>query len=374
LKRYGFPVAAVLAFTLGFTGVALAKGHSARSHHHRSAPAAARGFAHSLIPGFAPHPRAWLRALSELPRNPKSSHKAKPPRKPAPKRQAPKQQPRPRHQLNATTLSIYEQTVKPRFLSAQGCRAARRHESGVVVLDFGKPAFEHGGYGSILFSGRFAPNHKITAAMLRYARAYVGCLPKGSTASIELARGTSNYHPSVPSAFHAGRKWARETMTLQHQLRQTRLDAHVVSAAADDVEPAWDRSFRRTRDFYRGYASTHVGHSLYNYGSLDGGIVNGVWSAHQAFYVTGGMRYARPIPEIYNKTMARQWAALAQVARRRYHRPLKFAGVMTMHTSSNHGMKPREAHLALVRQLAIQGHGSAPAAVPAAYTNITADY
>ena len=66
---------------------------------------------------------------------------------------------------------------------------------------------------------------------------------------------------------------------------------------------------------------SRVGHALYNYGSLDGGIVSGVWNAHQAFFVTGGMRYAHAIPEIYNRAMAREWAALAQVAQHRYHRP-----------------------------------------------------
>jgi hypothetical protein len=210
LKRYVFPVAAVLAFALGLTGVALAKSHPGKSHRHGPAPAADRGFAHTHVPNFAPHPRAWLRALSELSRTP--AHTAKPVQKPkaaqepkrARKRQAPKQQPRPQHQVKTTTLSIYEQTVRARFLAAQGCHAARRHENGIVVLDFGKPAFAHGGYGTLLFSGRFAPNHKITAAMLRYARGYVRCLPKGSAASIELARGTSNYHPSVPNAYAAG--------------------------------------------------------------------------------------------------------------------------------------------------------------------------
>jgi hypothetical protein len=220
----------------------------------------------------------------------------------------------------------------------------------------------------------FAGNKAITRALLAYASGCSHCLRRGSRDTIHLARGTSNYHPSVPSTYRAGRKWARETMTLQHQLRETNLDEHVVSAAADDVEPAWDRRFRRTRDFYRGYASTRVGHALYNYGSLDGGILKGVWNVHQAFFVTAGMRYARAIPEIYNKTMARQWAALAQVALHRYHRTLKFAGVMTEHTSANHGMKPRDAHRALVRELAAQGRGAAPAAVPAAYTNITPDY
>ncbi len=48
----------------------------------------------------------------------------------------------------------------------------------------------------------------------------------------------------------------------------------------------------------------------------------------------------------------------------------RFAGVMTTHTSRNHGMKPRDAHKTLVRELAVQGHGVAPASVPADATNI----
>ncbi len=114
----------------------------------------------------------------------------------------------------ATTLSIYEQTTKPWILGAQGCSAARRHETGIVILDFGKPAFKHHGYGTTLFSGRYADNHHITTAMVGYARGYTSCLPKGSTATIELARGTSNYHPAVPSAYSAGVRWARATNTL----------------------------------------------------------------------------------------------------------------------------------------------------------------
>ncbi len=268
------------------------------------------------------------------------------------------------------TISLYERTTSPRLFRRQGCGAAQRGATGVVILDFGKPSYNGHTYGTILFSGAFAGNKKITRAMFDYARGYVACLPRGSSDHIALARGTSNYHPSVPSVYKAGRKWARETMTLQRALRARSLDAHVTAAAADDVEPAWDPSFWRTRDFYRGYADSRVGHALYNYGSLDGGIVSGVWNAHQAFYVTGGMRYAHAIPEIYNRTMAREWAALAQVAQHRYHRSVKFAGVMTERTSSNHGVKPRDAHRMLVRELAVQGRGNAPARVPAAYTNI----
>lgn len=268
------------------------------------------------------------------------------------------------------TISLYEHTVRRAVLGAQGCSAAKRGVGGVVILAFGQPAYNGHTYGTNLFSGRFAGNRVITRAMFAYAYGYARCLRRGSTARITLARGTSNYRPQVPSAYRAGRKWARETMALAHALRLHGLHAHVRSAAADDVEPAWDRSFHRTRDFFRGFRDARTGHLLYNFGSLDGGV-GGIWSARQAFFVASGMRYARVIPEIYNQAMATQWAELAHIARRRYHRPVRFAGVMTTHTSRNHGLKPRDAHTTLMRALASR-IGASAAQVPPTLTNIRA--
>jgi hypothetical protein len=285
-------------------------------------------------------------------------------RKPAPKHRARPIAPR----TPRATISLYEHTVDASILRVQGCSAARRGVGGIVILDFGRPAYNGQTYGTTLFSGRFAGNWKITRGMVGYARGYARCLRRGSKLSITLARGTSNYHPAVPSAYYAGRKWAGETMKLARRLRRKGLDDRVTSAAADDVEPAWDRTFRRTRDFFRGYRDARTGHLIYNYGSLDGGI-NGIWTARQVFFVTSGMRYARAIPEIYNHAMAREWAELAHWAKHRFHRPLKFAGVMTTHTSGNHGMKPRDAHRSLVRALA-SSVGRRSASVPPTVTNI----
>jgi hypothetical protein len=276
-----------------------------------------------------------------------------------------------RHQPHTTaraTISLYEHTARRATLRLQGCSAAKRGVGGIVILDFGQPAYNGHTYGTNLFSGRFAGNKAITRAMFAYAAGYRYCLARRSKLHITLARGTSNYHPHLPSAYKAGRKWARETMALAHRLRTHHLEAHVSSAAADDVEPAWDRPFHRTRDFFRGYRDAHIGHPLYNYGSLDGGV-GAIWNARQFFFVTSGMRYAQSIPEIYNHAMARQWAELAHIARHRYHRPLRFAGVMTTHTSRNHGMKPRDAHRTLVRALALR-IGATVAEVPPTLTNI----
>ena len=283
-------------------------------------------------------------------------------------RQAAEHQP---HSSGRATISLYEHTIRRAALRAQGCSASRRGVGGIVILDFGQPAYNGHSYGANLFSGRFADDRTITRALLAYAVGYEHCLPSGSTLHITLARGTSNYRPQVPSAYKAGRKWARETMALQHLLRQRGLDDHVTAAAADDVEPAWDPTFHRTRDFYLGFRDARTGHLLYNFGSLDGGV-GAIWTARQVFFVTSGMRYARALPEIYNHLMACQWAELAHIARNRYHRPVKFAGVMTMRTSGNGAMKPRDAHEVLVRALASRIGPAAAQAVPPSLTNIVA--
>jgi len=308
---------------------------------------AARSAAAPLVLAKTPHPdrnaaRAQLRSLSRPTR---------------------------RRPLRAT-VSLYEHTVRRLTLRRQGCSAAKRGVGGIVILDFGQPAYNGHTYGTYLFSGRFAGNKIITRAMFAYAYGYNRCVRRPSSLRIRLARGTNNYHLHVPSAYRAGRKWARETMALQHALSVHGIEDRVTSAAADDVEPAWDRTFHHTRDFFRGFRDARTGHTLFNFGSLDGGV-GSVWNARQFFFVTSGMRYAQAIPEIYNHAMAREWAELAHIARHRYHRPLRFAGVMTTHTSGNHGMKPRVAHKTLVRAL-VARLGASAASVPPTLTNIRA--
>lgn len=384
MKKYALSLAAVLTVALVAAGGAFAKGHPSKG----------------LTLDFVPRPQAWLKSLREFPRDPKplhTGHVHRPaahepasakhrhhPAKPASAKhhgQATKPAPaKPRHHATdqparstahrrGTTLSIYEQTARTWFLSAQGCNAAKRRDRGVVVLDFGMPAFEHHRYGTILFSGRFAPNPKITTSMVAWARGYVRCLPKNSTAFVMLARGTSNYHPAVPSVLGAGRRWALATVELANALQRKGFADHVGAAAADDAEPSWDPRFRKTREFISGFRRNAQGHTLYDYGSLDGGV-GAVWSAKQAFFVAGGIHHTAALPEIYNHAMAREWAELESIARNRFHSHVRFAGVMTQ--GSQHcgcSLGPRAAHHALARALAAVG--VAPAVVPQGGTNIS---
>jgi hypothetical protein len=249
------------------------------------------------------------------------------------------------------TPSFYVRSLAGRVLQRRGCYAGSHRAFGIVVLAFGKPYYNGHSYGTLTFSGRFASDHAITTAMETFARAYVRCLPRRSRAHIALARGTSNYDPAVPSMFRVGRKWARETVVFSRFLRRAGLLRRIVAAAAIDAEPAWNPGFKKTRDFFRGYRAYGPGHALYNYGSLDGGVGK-IWSARQVWYVSGGMRYARALPEIYYAEMARQWARMSRIAVRRFGRPLHFAGLMTQHAEGCRcGYRPAKAHEALVRAL-----------------------
>jgi hypothetical protein len=240
-----------------------------------------------------------------------------------------------------------------------------------VVLDFGKLSFRprRGGYGTVTFADRFQPNRAITWAMKSYARGYSRCLPRHSTAHIILARGTSNYNQDVPSTYTAGRLWAGATVAFANYLRRHHFD-HVTAAAGDDAEPAWDPGFRRTYDFFRGYAHSDHGYLIYNYGSLDGGV-GAIWKLRQAYYVAGGMEEARAVPEIYNRAMAREWAELARLSVHRYHKPIKLAGLMTQHWTSCSGCgftAPRARHV-LVNELT-RGTRGVIARTLSAVTNI----
>jgi len=270
------------------------------------------------------------------------------------------------------TPSLYERTTSPRVLRAQGCRAGHARVSGLVVLDFGKLAYRprRGGYGTVTFANRFASNRSVGWATKAYAHGYSECIPKSSRAHITLALGTSNYGRDVPSTYEAGRLWAKQTALVGAYVKLHHFD-HVSAAAGDDVEPAWDRGFRRTYNFFRGYGSMNSPYLLYNYGSLDGGV-GGIWKLRQAYYVAGGMHTARAVPEIYNRAMAKEWAELSRLSVHRYGKPIKIAGLMTQHHHHCRrcGFTAAQAHKVLKRELA--KHPKTKLRLLAAATNIGA--
>jgi len=266
-----------------------------------------------------------------------------------------KKKAKPKPRSVATTPSHYEYTANPATLYRQGCADGAAKVSGLVVLDFGQQV-HFGEYGAYNFAKHFDSNAQITTAIEAYAVGYSTCLPKHAAVHITLARGTSNYNILVPSAEEAGREWAAEVVKVGAYLKQHHFN-RITSAAAIDAEPAYDKTFAKTHDFFLGFSKADHGYLLYNYGSLDGGI-HSYWNVEQAYYVAGGMKEARAVPEIYNRAMAQEWAELAS------QKPIKLAGVMT---SYPRGFKSSTARHVLRGELAA---ANAPSRELAAVTNI----
>jgi hypothetical protein len=132
--------------------------------------------------------------------------------------------------------------------------------------------------------------------------------------------------------------------------------------------PPGNPQFGQTRDFLHGFGAAAHGHTLYDYGSLDGGV-GAIWSARQAWYLAGGLRYTQALPEVYNSAMAREWAELARVARARFRRDVRFAGVMTEGAAScSCGLRPNAARNVLAQ--ALDSAGVDGVTVPAGGTNM----
>jgi len=209
-----------------------------------------------------------------------------------------------------TTTSYYESTTSTSTLYYQGCDAGKAAAVGAIVLDFGRPAYRDGAYGTMLFgSGGFAPNVSILNAMKAFAEGYWNCSPLHT--QVVIARGTSNYcHGGTscsllpPNYMAAGSYWGTRTNELASYIANSGYSSQESSAAADDAEPAWDPGFTSTHDFIAGYNSA-ANWVLFEFGSLE----SGYWSRANEYYVAyTGANF--PLPQVYYSSMAASWEEL----------------------------------------------------------------
>jgi hypothetical protein len=260
------------------------------------------------------------------------------------------------------TGSIYESTVDLSTLYAQGCGAGGASANGVVILDWGRPAYDNT-WGTIDFADNFEPNGAVLDATKAFARGYVDCLPNGSGARISLAMGTnnscSNEDPRCcprhrcrhepPNFRKAGRFWAWQVNGLQAYLSANGLSRHVHASAADDAEPAWDPAFTATYDFLRGFADTYgYAYTMWDFGSLDPGY----WTRWKEWTVAYGLKPNIPFPEIYYPDNAVQWEQLDQWAVSHTGKPMRIYGVLSQWANGfDCGFTPRQGYRAMLAQL-----------------------
>ena len=348
MKRYLFPVAAALAFALGVTGGCPGRRSSGQEPSRQATcPGSGRRPRPQPDPGFAPHPphgcgRSASSGATEARRARRSPSRrtgtrrssTAPSRKRGAEAQAkPQRSPSRSIALRATTLSIYEHTraaedprrtglsrgaARTRAASSSSTSASRRSHTAATGRSSSPAASRR--------TGRSRTRCSATrAATSRASR-------RAPPRSIELARGTSNYHPSLPSAYTAGvagparRTGSGASSLRQRPRRRTSRPPPPTTPSPPGTRPSARRVSSSTASARRctGTRSSTTARSTAESARSGAPGRRGTSPA--------GYRNTKALPEIYNSAMAQQWAELARIARGRYHRAVHFAGVMTQGT------------------------------------------
>ena len=246
------------------------------------------------------------------------------------------------------TTSYYERGASSSDLYLQGETAGQAGSSGLVVLDFGRPASDGTNDGTDGYASHFLSFAVITRAVENYIAAYYAYAPAYRT--LDVAVGTNNscglYQPcgaivcGCPDEPANYITWGRELASTVEQLgawsRQyastNNFTDTVRVVAADDVEPAFDPGYSNTYDVMHGYAQAVGGSSppMVDYGSADPGF----WSEDQLLQVADRFPPNVAMPEIYDASEIGEWANLVSYAKARYGKAVTVFGVMTAATGS----------------------------------------
>jgi hypothetical protein len=240
------------------------------------------------------------------------------------------------------TASYYEFDASPVTLAWQGSEAARTGATGLVVLDFGRPAFDGSSDGMINFSGSFVSFGAVQLAVESYLSAYTASAPRGRR--LNVAVGTNNSCGTgqpcgqiicgcldEPSDFGVwGAHLAATVMRLRSwtaSLKAASRSVEVKVVAGDDAEPSYDPGYTNTADVLGGYARAVGGFqpSMVDFGSAEPGY----WTLDQVYQVAYGFKPDLPVPEVYFAADVADWVSVVAYAHTRYRVAMTIFGVLT---------------------------------------------
>lgn len=235
------------------------------------------------------------------------------------------------------TMSLYMHTIDVNRCrsggEAQGDRSTynyggytpgiARPYDGVVILDFGRPAYKDGIYQTLLVDdgsglAQYVIPAQIISCVEQYAWGFYYHTPPSSQdpPRLRILIGTSNSYLDDPSASYQapayghGNMWAGlTTKVADYVAANPGLASQITIGAANDIELAWSNfgGPNGVDQWYQGYAS-RAQHTIYNYGdaqgcypvpSNPGDYCNRDWYQDDVWYVSKGAPYARAIPQIY---------------------------------------------------------------------------
>lgn len=240
------------------------------------------------------------------------------------------------------TTSHYEQNAKAGRLYLQGRYAGKAAAQGIVILDFGRPAFDGQNYGTIDFSDSFVSLAEITRAVEFYIMGYYRYAP--SYTSLYVAIGTNNScgtgqpcgtticgcTDEPPDYKVWGSQFALMVEAVGRWSAMVKAEYgytdQIQVVGGDDAEPAYDPGYTNTYDVLEGYSATVGGAvpAMVDYGSAEAHY----WTEQQLFQVAYGFRPDVAMPEVYYQDNAAEWAALLSYAKDKLGRVMDIYGVL----------------------------------------------
>lgn len=208
--------------------------------------------------------------------------------------------------------SYYVDSTDTGQMQTLGCRQGQRDNAlgadSAIILDFGGQVAG----GSELVNGTVVSEGTIRYLAAWFAYGYYSC---SSSTSMNLAIGTNN---DINVSTSYGQAWAQTVIDTSNDVVADGYGSRVSVVGAIDAEPDYSSRYA-INDWESGYENLSGAHLWYDYGSASGcptsgtgGCDNG-WLQSDLQYLSWGAPPAYPFPEIYNDTMALEWANISNV-------------------------------------------------------------
>lgn len=229
--------------------------------------------------------------------------------------------------------ALYMETVDPATMNAWGC-ALPHSQAGWsgILLDFGQPWFENGGYGTNTFApgAPFVTLDQIETAAENFIAGYHDCLTSGPT---EFVIGTSNLAAQDGSGGYVdashGTLWAQTVIRVNNWMTGAGYGTRYDAAGGSDMEVDYASS-TATRSWAIGYSNVTNAYTYWDFGDCGGcptpditgcyynvqthpscdipnPTINNGWTVDDVYFVSWNSVKGMPLPEIYYNVNALQW-------------------------------------------------------------------
>ncbi len=217
------------------------------------------------------------------------------------------------------TTSYYVTTRKPSTLMALGKTLAQTQltsgttaEDSVITLLFGAPIIIGPGVSGASQWGNGSSLSDVAKLVENFITGYYNALGTNTTLHTRVVIATSNSGKNI--TFAQGQAWATLVNNVASWVITLGYSGQVDVAGGTNIEPDFNGP-AVTRQWVDGYASVKPSRFLYNIGTAEGCVPNvnclKGWTEDDLWYVSWGADPAQLLPEVYNATMASDWAQLS---------------------------------------------------------------